>query len=91
MLLDREAALVFAQFTEIQVGDGMNTLFWKDKWFRGRSIHDLALVVAAAVSRGCAGKRMVKEAMLYHSWIKNVRGRLTEEGIVQCMKILVSM
>jgi len=40
-----------------EVGDGTNTLFWKDKWLDGHNIQDLAPRVFALVSNRRANKR----------------------------------
>ena len=52
-----ECFLSMAVITE--VGDGTNTLFWRDKWLAGQSIRDLAPQVYALVSKRKSSRRTV--------------------------------
>jgi hypothetical protein len=52
-----------------EVGDGANTLFWKDKWLAGKSIQDLAPRVYALVSSRKTNRRTVLEAMINERWV----------------------
>jgi hypothetical protein len=45
--------------TYTQIGDGANTLLWKDKWLSGRSIQDLAPNLFALVSKRRVNRRLV--------------------------------
>jgi hypothetical protein len=59
------------------VGDGANTLFWKDRWLGGKRIKELAPAVFALVPKRIDNNRQVNEALLNMRWISNVRGALS--------------
>jgi hypothetical protein len=59
------------------VGDGTNTLFWKDRWLHGKSIKELAPAVIASVPTKIANKRLVCEALMNFQWVNDFRGALT--------------
>ena len=48
---------------ETTVGDGANTLFWKDRWLHGQRIEDTAPLLFAAVPIRKANKRTVLQAL----------------------------
>lgn len=45
------------------VGNGQNTIFWKDQWLNGETIAELAPVVAAAVAPKVAASRTVAQCL----------------------------
>ena len=47
-----------------EVGDGANTLFWKDKWLAGRSIQDSAPNLYSLVPKRKANRRKVVDALV---------------------------
>jgi hypothetical protein len=59
-----------------KVGDGSNTLFWKDRWLNGKRIKDIAPAVYAMVPKRIINTRKVKEAMLNLRWVTNFQGAL---------------
>jgi len=69
---EMECFLSMAVITE--VGDGANTLFWKDKWLAGKNIQDIAPHVYALVSRRTAARRSVLEALINEKWIEDIQG-----------------
>ena len=75
MMQDKAALKVFNQFVQIQIGDGASTLFWRDKWYRGRSLEEMVPLVVVAVSANCANKRTVQEALMEHSWVRMLEAR----------------
>jgi hypothetical protein len=46
-----------------KVGDGSNSLFWKDRWLNGRGIKDIAPTVFNLVPKRIRNKRKVSEAL----------------------------
>jgi hypothetical protein len=52
-----------------EVGNGADTLFWKDRWIQGQRITDLAPQVFAIVSKQRATRRTVLEALANHAWV----------------------
>jgi hypothetical protein len=91
MLEDKEAEVAFNSLVSITVGDGANTFFWRDIWLRGALVSDIAPLVCDLVSNNCAKKRTVKEALLNHKWISDIRGNLSSEGLVQCLALLATV
>ena len=65
-----EYLLSLAIITE--VGDGANTLFWKDKWLAGRSIQDLALY--SLVPKRKANRRKVLDGLVDENSVEDIQG-----------------
>jgi hypothetical protein len=59
------------------VGDGANTLFWKDRWSNGQRIEDIAPSVHALVPKRIVNTRKVIEALLNMQWISDFQGALS--------------
>jgi hypothetical protein len=60
-----------------KVGDGSNSLFWKDRWLNGRGIKDIAPAVFDSVPKRIRNKRTVSEALQNSRWIADFRGALS--------------
>lgn len=56
-----------------EVGNGMNTLFWMDRWVHGHSLEKLVPHLFGAVS-GRGKKRIVHEALIDMRWVDDIRG-----------------
>jgi hypothetical protein len=59
-----------------EVGNGINTLFWTDRWLHGHSLEKLVPHLFGSVS-GRAKKRTVQEALTDMRWVADIRGALT--------------
>ncbi|KAM0888848.1 hypothetical protein ACQ4PT_028082 [Festuca glaucescens] len=90
-LHDPAATEAFNSLVAIKVGDGASTLFWTDRWIRGRAVCDIAPVVLLAVRTQCRNRRSVQEALLNHRWIDDITGNLCSQGLVQCLLLLVTV
>jgi hypothetical protein len=64
------------------VGDGSDTLFWKDIWLDGRKIKDIAPNIYAMVPKRVINMRRTSEALQNMSWIGDLRGALTVAVLV---------
>ena len=62
---------------ETTVGDGANTLFWKDRWLHGQRIEDTAPLLFAAVPIRKANKRMIQQALAHQSSIQDIQGAIS--------------
>jgi hypothetical protein len=51
-------------------------------------VEDIAPLIFGRVSVSCANKRTVQEALQDSRWIRDVRGNLTANGLVQCLNLL---
>jgi hypothetical protein len=51
------------------IGDGTNTLFWKDEWLDRERIKEIAPTLYAMVSKGVINAHKVNEALLNQRWI----------------------
>ena len=78
---EMECFLSMAVITE--VGDGANTLFWKDKWLAGKNIQDIAPHVYALVSRRTTARRSVLEALINEKWIEDIQGSISPEALME--------
>jgi hypothetical protein len=70
-----------------KVGNGLNTLFWTDRWLHGQCIADLAPRLYANVSKRRIKKRTVQEALTDWTWVKDIQGALTVGAIVDFLQL----
>jgi hypothetical protein len=82
---DAECLLSLAIITEI--GDGANTLFWKDKWLAGKSIQDLAPNLYVLVPKGRARKRTVKTALDEMKWTEDIQGEIPVQALIEYLEL----
>jgi hypothetical protein len=69
------------------VGDGAKTLFWKDRWIKGQSIAELATSLINVVGPRTRSIRTVKEALQHSSWVRDIKGSLTVQVILDYLLI----
>jgi hypothetical protein len=60
-----------------KVGDGRNTLFWRDRWLMGLRIEDLTPHIFALVPTRIANRRTVAEGIVEMAWIRDLKGTIT--------------
>jgi hypothetical protein len=77
--------VVVAVITEL--GDGANTLFWKDRWPVGRCIKDIAPTMFKMVPKCLANKRLVKDALLNLHWISDMKGTISVRVIAEFLEL----
>ncbi|KAM0878677.1 hypothetical protein ACQ4PT_034721 [Festuca glaucescens] len=82
---------VFDSLVAIRVGDGAKTLFWHDRWVNGAAVKDFAPEVYAKVITRTRNHRTVKDAFANHKWIGDVRGNLSNQGLVQCLLLFATV
>ena len=59
-----------------EVGNGMNTLFWTDRWLHGQRLDQLVPNLFGAISSR-AKKRTVHDALTERRWVSDIRGALS--------------
>ncbi|WVZ58922.1 hypothetical protein U9M48_009140 [Paspalum notatum var. saurae] len=77
----------FSMAVETSIGNGKQTLFWKDRWLQGHRIEDLAPNIAAAVPNRRANRRTVKEALATHLWVQDIQGSLSVTMLTEYLKL----
>jgi hypothetical protein len=70
-----------------KLGDGANTLFWKDRWLDGRCIRDIAPAMFDMVPLRLANKRLVKDALPNFHWISDVKGAISVRVIAEFLEL----
>jgi hypothetical protein len=61
MQLNAGLQAFFSMAVALEVGDGTNTLFWKDRWLSGEQISDLAPLIAVMIPKRISNKRSLVE------------------------------
>ena len=82
---DVECLLSLAIITEI--GDGANTLFWKDKWLTGKSIQDLAPNLYALVPKRRASRRTVMAALDEEKWLEDIQEEISAHALMEYLEL----
>jgi hypothetical protein len=91
MIRDTMAVVVFDSFIKIQVGNGKNTLFWRDQWIHGLSIYDIAPLVLELVSTRNINRRKVHDALQENRWMLDISKPLTELAALQCIQLWIKL
>jgi hypothetical protein len=71
----------------IEVGDGVNTKFWKDKWLHGKRIVDLAPRLLATIPKRIVNNRTVNEALANRKWIADIKGALSVGVLIDYLQL----
>jgi hypothetical protein len=83
----KEAVCLFNSVVYTEIGNGLNTLFWTDKWLHGHCIQELAPAVFASIPRKVTKSRLVKDALTNLSWVQDVQGALSYAFWVQFLDL----
>jgi hypothetical protein len=70
-----------------KLGDGANTLFWKDRWLDGKCIKDIAPAVFDLVPPRLANRQLVKDALPNFQWISDVNGAISVRVIAEFLEL----
>ncbi|GJN37267.1 hypothetical protein PR202_gb26200 [Eleusine coracana subsp. coracana] len=81
------AVAMFEIAMQSVVGNGNNSFFWKDRWFNGSSVADIAPLVVAAVPNQIRNSRLVLEALTDLSWTQNIQGGLSLVGLYELFQL----
>jgi hypothetical protein len=67
------------------IGDGSNTLFWKDRWLHGKKVKDIAPNICDMVPKRIANKQKASEALQNLNWTADFRRALSVTTILEFM------
>ena len=70
-----------------EVGNGSNTLFWKDKWLDGKRIQEITPLVFALVPQRRSNKRTVLEALTEEKWTEDIQGEICMTALNQYLNL----
>ena len=65
------------------VGNGQNTIFWKDRWLNGGTIADMAPEVVVAVAPKVACSKTFAQCLPNRGWVSDIKPVLSISGIQQ--------
>jgi hypothetical protein len=68
---------LFAVSIIVEVGDGLHSFFWTDKWIDGRSIADIAPALLNAVRPQVRRTKTVAQGLENNAWARDITGALT--------------
>jgi hypothetical protein len=77
----------FSMAVTSEVGDGTNTLFWKDKWLSSQSISDLAPLIASMIPKRISNRRRVAEALTDWTWVNDIHGTVMVQIILEFLNL----
>jgi hypothetical protein len=78
---------LFKYVVYTEIGNGLNTLFWMDKWLHGHSIQELAPTVFASIPK-VTKRRLVKDVLHNSNWVQDVQGALSYAFLVQLLDLV---
>jgi hypothetical protein len=80
-----EGLFKMAVFTE--VGNGADTLFWRDKWLKGSKIKNLAPGRFALVPKRTSNRGTVLEALTDDKWVEDLHGNISVAVLMEYVAV----
>jgi hypothetical protein len=71
----------------VEVGNGLHSFFWTDKWIDGRSIADIAPTLPNAVRPHVHRTKTVAQGLENNAWARDITGALTVQVIIDYVLI----
>jgi hypothetical protein len=91
MHFSKEERQIFDISTFMVLGDGSSALFWEDRWLDGQTLQDIAPDLLALIPRRPRKRRTVREALVEHSWITDIRGALSSLALWQYVQLWIRL
>jgi hypothetical protein len=76
---------------QIKVGNGLRTLFWRDRWLNGRLVVDIAPTIAKLVETCAYNARTVAQGLADHCRVLDIEGTLTASQANECARLWLSI
>jgi hypothetical protein len=80
-----EGLLTMAVFTEL--GNGADTLLWRDKWLKGSNIKNLAPGLFALVPKQTSNRRTVLEALTDDKRVEDLHGNISVAALMEYLAV----
>jgi hypothetical protein len=90
-LIDAKARDVFDSLVQIKIGNGLRTLFWRDRWIDGRSAGDIAPSMIKKVKTRAYNARSVSAGLADSRWITDIEGVLTGPEASECITLWLAV
>jgi hypothetical protein len=71
----------------IEIGYGINTLFWRDRWVFEKAINEIALIISTLVPTRIANWRTIFEAMNGLRWVNDIHGIVTMQVLLEFLNL----
>ena len=80
---------LFSASTYMTIGNGLNALFWEDRWLNGRSVGELMPLLYNCIPKCQRKVRTVAKGLNGNTWARNIHGVLGIHEIIQYQKSVV--
>jgi hypothetical protein len=87
VVVGRVTKSFFRASTTCVIGDGEETLFWKDPWLDGRCLEESALDLWVEVDARRQKCRIVAQALANRAWVRDITGALSIPAIIQYLHL----
>jgi hypothetical protein len=84
---DPEVQTFFRASTYTDIGDGMNALFWDDRWILGAAASDIAPNLVCMVSRRTRARHTVREGLMDRRWTSSISGNMTTVTLAEYLDL----
>jgi hypothetical protein len=85
--IPKKATSFFNEVVLTEVGDRVNTKFWKDKWLYGIKIADLTPKFLATIPKRIVNNRTMNEALTNRKWIADIKGALLVGVLINYLQL----
>jgi hypothetical protein len=76
------AKALFDVAVDAIVGNGEENLFWKDRWFDGHTLVELAPCLFKTIPKRIVNRWTVAQALDNRNWVHDIKGSLTVQVLV---------
>ena len=83
---DDERAFFFAS-TTMQIGNGVQALFWDDRWIAGRSVRKIAPWLYSCIPKCRRKLRMVADGLRANRWAHDIQGTIGIQEIGEYLQL----
>jgi len=84
---EKRVQAMFDSSITVQIGNGLRSFFWTDKWIDGRSIQDIAPALLKAVPPLTRRKRTVAQGLPNNAWARDITGALTVQVLIDYLLV----
>jgi hypothetical protein len=70
-----------------ELGNGVDTKFWTDRWLHGSSVGELDPNLFQLIPKRARRQRAVSQALSNRRWVTDIQGALTVQVIVEYLKL----
>uniref|UniRef100_A0A453JXX7 Reverse transcriptase zinc-binding domain-containing protein n=1 Tax=Aegilops tauschii subsp. strangulata TaxID=200361 RepID=A0A453JXX7_AEGTS len=78
---------LFSASTYMTIGNGLNALFWEDRWLNGQSVGELMPMLYSCITKHRRKVRTMADGLNGNTWARDIHGVLGIHEIGQYLQL----